>query len=184
MDAPKIDEEYTVQDIYELPEGERAELIDGNWYDMAAPSRVHQEIVSYLTTEFNLYIRSKGGDCRVYPAPFAVFLNKDNKNYLEPDVSVVCDKDKLDEHGCNGAPDLVIEVTSSATKKRDYGIKLFKYRMSGVREYWIINPDTYTVNTFYFAHDEEDEVGDIISFDDEVESYIYPDLKISLAEFR
>lgn len=91
------------------------------------------------------YIDSSGGDCKVIPAPFAVFLNEDNTNYVEPDISVICDKDKLDNRGCNGAPDWIIEIASPSNQHMDYEIKLFKYRSAGVREYWIVNPDdTYS----------------------------------------
>ena len=176
--------EYTVDDIMNLPEGERAELIDGVWYDMAAPLREHQEIVSVINTELSNHIRKKGGSCRVYPAPFAVFLNQDNRNYLEPDVTVVCDPGKLDKYGCKGAPDLVVEVTSPTTKDRDYAIKLFKYRDAGVKEYWIINPDSKTINTYSFSDEAEERVekADQISFDEELTSSLYPDFSLTLSE--
>jgi len=103
---------YTVEDIYTLPEGQRAELIDGQIYDMAPPNRTHQRIVSQLTKIIGQYIDRKQGSCEVYPAPFAVFLNKDSKNYVEPDISVICDKEKLDDRGCNGAPDWIILNTA------------------------------------------------------------------------
>ena len=127
METAKL-RDFTVDDIMALPEGERAELINGVLYDMATPTTEHQGIVNAIVTEITNYIRKNGGKCKVFPAPFAVFLNDDDRNYLEPDVTVVCDPEKLDEAGCHGAPDLVVEVTSPSTKKRDYGIKLFKYR--------------------------------------------------------
>ena len=131
---------YTIDDIYALPDGERAELIDGQIYMMAPPNTRHQVIVGELYATIRNYIKSKSGSCKPYVSPFAVFLNEDNKNYVEPDLTVVCSPDKVDEKGCHGAPDWVIEVVSPATQSKDYGIKLFKYRMAGVREYWIINP--------------------------------------------
>ncbi len=173
---------YTVKDIYALPEGKRAELIDGHWYDMAAPSRVHQDIISILTWRLNDYISKKGGNCRVYPAPFAVFLSHDNKNYLEPDVSVVCDPNKLSDRGCEGAPDLVMEVVSPSTMRRDYALKLFKYRAAGVKEYWIINPETRAINTYLFSTDEEEEIAGQITFDEKLVSGLYPDFEIVLAD--
>ena len=174
---------YTIEDVMALPDGQRAELIDGHWYDMATPSRIHQDIVSILTWKFNEYISKKGGDCRVYPAPFAVFLNKDNRNYLEPDIVVVCDPGKLSDRGCEGAPDLVVEVVSPSTSRRDYAIKLFKYRTAGVREYWIINPETKTINSYLFSPEDEDsEQADQISFDGKLVSGIYPDFEVTLAE--
>ena len=101
---------HSTKEIYELPEGKRAELIDGEIYDMAPPNRIHQELVQQLSRTIGNYIADHQGECRIYPAPFAVFLNKDDKTYVEPDISVICDNDKLDENGCNGAPDWVIDI--------------------------------------------------------------------------
>ncbi len=181
MDAIKI-EEYTVDDIMALPEGQRAELINGRWYDMASPSGFHQEIVAAVLRELSSFIRSKGGACKVLPAPYAVFLNKDKHNYLEPDVTVICDPEKMEEDGCHGAPDLVVEVTSPSTKSRDYGLKLFKYRNAGVREYWIINPDTRVINSYVFSENEEEETGSQITFDEELTSGIFDGFGIVLSE--
>ncbi len=97
---------YTIDYIYSLPEGQRAELIDGKIYNMAPPSRIHQKTSGELYTIINNHIKSKKGNCEVYSAPFAVFLNEDDKTYVEPDISVVCNKNKLNDRGCNGAPDL------------------------------------------------------------------------------
>ena len=87
-------EEYTVEDIYNLPEGTRAELIDGQIYYMAPPTRKHQDIAGTLYRRIADYMDTKGGPCRTYISPFAVFLNEDDKNYVEPDVSVICDSDQ------------------------------------------------------------------------------------------
>ena len=96
--------EYTLEDIYALPEGERAELIDGQLYLMAVPTRRHQNLVVKAGAKIFNYIESHGGDCEVNVAPFAVFLS-DGTDYVEPDVTVVCDPSRLDERGCHGAPD-------------------------------------------------------------------------------
>ena len=133
-------ETYTIEYIYSLPEGQRAELIDDMIYNMAPPSVQHQRVSNYLSTEINLYIRSKKGSCEVFSAPFAVFLNADDKTYVEPDISVICDKNKLNERGCNGAPDRIIEIVSPSSKHTDYVLKLLKYRNAEVREYWIVDP--------------------------------------------
>lgn len=121
---------YTIKDIYGLPDGQRAELIDGQMYMMTPPGRIHQELVSQFTKKIGQYIDMHKGLCKVYPAPFAVFLNEDDKTYVEPDISVICDKNKLNEYGCNGAPDWVIEIISPSDPQRDYDVKLFKYRSS------------------------------------------------------
>jgi len=104
-----------------LPEGQRAELIDGQMYMMAPPNTRHQRILMNLSGEIREYIKKKHASCEVFPAPFAVFLNKDDQNYVEPDISVICDKTKLDDLGCNGAPDWVIEITSPSNPQHDYG---------------------------------------------------------------
>ena len=93
---------YTTDDIYALPEGTRAELIDGRIYYMAPPSRKTSGNSRKLFIPFPDYINSKGGSCKPYIAPFAVFLNADDKNYVEPDISVICDKNKLTDKGCSG----------------------------------------------------------------------------------
>lgn len=173
------DDFYTIKDIYELPEGQRAELIDGRIYNMAPPSRIHQELVSELTVAFSNYIKSKGGLCKVYPAPFAVFLSKDDKTYVEPDISVICSKDKLSDRGCEGAPDFIIEIVSPSTQRIDYGIKLFKYRTAGVREYWIVNPSKEIINVYNF---ENEEASDFYSFDDNIQVGIYPDFSINIVD--
>lgn len=170
---------YTTEDIYALPEGQRAELIDGQIYDMAPPMRLHQHIVMNLSAAIHNYIKSKDGTCFVYPAPFAVFLNNDNRNYVEPDISVICDKTKLDDHGCNGAPDWIIEIVSPATQKMDYGVKLFKYRTAEVREYWIVNPMTKTVTVYDF---EKEEKISQYSFEDDISVCIYEDLVLNIAD--
>lgn len=166
---------YTIEDIYALADGERAELIDGRMYMMVPPIRIHQKLVLKFAKIIDAYIDSKHGGCEVYPTPFAVFLNKDDRNYVEPDISVICDKNKLNEKGCNGAPDWIIEITSPSNPGHDYGIKLFKYRTAGVREYWIVNPAKQTVTVFDF---ETENKSNQYSFDDTVPVCIYEDLSI------
>lgn len=169
---------YTTDYIYSLPEGQRAELINGTIYNMAPPNRLHQDIVMNLSAEIRDYIKKNNGSCKVYPAPFAVFLNNDNQTYVEPDISVICDKSKLDDRGCNGAPDWIIEVVSQSTKRMDYGIKLFKYRTAGVREYWIVNPLNKTVNVYDLL---TNELTDQYDFNDNIPVCIYKDLTINFA---
>ena len=141
-------ETYTIEYIYSSPEGQRAELIDGVIYDMSPPSVQHQRVSNYLSTEINLYIRSKKGSCEVFSAPFAVFLNADDKTYVEPDISVICDKNKLNERGCNGSPDWIVEIVSPSSKHTDYVLKLLKYRNAGVREYWIVDPIWKSISVY------------------------------------
>jgi Uma2 family endonuclease len=176
MDALKLNS-YTVDDIYNLPEDERAELIDGQIYYMASPNRRHQSIASELHFRIKDYIQSKGGDCKVYFAPFAVFINKDNKNYVEPDISVICNPDKLNDKGCNGAPDWIVEIVSPGSRNMDYLVKLLKYQSSGVREYWIVDPMSERISVYKFEHDEMD----VFTFSDKIKVGIYEDLEIDFS---
>ena len=170
---------YTIEDIYALPDGVRAELIDGRLYYMASPTRTHQKIAGEMYLAVANYIKAHGGRCEVYIPSFAVFLNADDTIYVEPDLSVICDPDKLDDRGCNGAPDWIVEVVSPSSQKMDYCIKLFKYRAAGVREYWIIDPQKRVVMVYLFGKGEEE--GTMYSFEEEIPCSIYPDLKIKPA---
>ena len=178
MPLPKSNT-YTIDDIYALPEGQRAELIDGQIYDMAPPSPMHQELVMELSATLRDYIKKNGGSCKVYPATFAVFLNEDDRNYVEPDISVICDSSKVDNRGYQGAPDFIIEIVSPSSQRMDYLTKLFKYRTAGVREYWIVNPLQRTVQVYSFEGTEDSTQ---YSFDDEITVTIYGDLKICVAD--
>lgn len=171
---------YTLDDIYALPDGERAELINGYIYDMTPPTRTHQRIVLSLSRTIADYIESNNGSCEVDIAPFAVFLNEDDKNYVEPDISVICDPSKLSDKGCSGAPDWIIEIVSPGSRRMDYSIKLFKYRSAGVREYWIVDPEKKRITVYDLEHDDMNEY----SFADSVSSYIYPGLSIDLANLN
>lgn len=178
MPLPKSNN-YTIEDIYALPDGQRAELIDGQIYDMAPPSYLHQRLVMELSATIRDYIKSHGGPCEVLPAPFAVFLNQDDHTYVEPDVSVICDPSKINDKGCNGAPDFIVEIVSPSSQRMDYLTKLFKYRTAGVREYWIVNPMKQTVQTYYFGDAEDSNQ---YFFNDEITVEIYGDLKIRITD--
>jgi Uma2 family endonuclease len=171
---------YTIEDIYELPDGTRAELFDGQMYMMDLPNRQHQEIVGTLSRKIADYIDSKGGSCKTYIAPFAVFLNQDSLNYVEPDISVICDPKKLTDKGCAGAPDWVIEIVSPGSRRMDYSTKVFKYRSAGVREYWIVDPDKKRIIIWDFENDNNEE----FSFSDSVTSVIYPELSIDFSQIE
>lgn len=171
---------YTVKDIEALPEGKRAELIDGRMYEMASPSRVHQRLLGALYRLIANYIEDGGGSCEVYLAPFAVYINNDEYNYVEPDIVVICNEDKLDEKGCHGAPDWAVEIVSPSSVKMDRKIKLFKYRTAGVREYWIVDPGERTVEVYLFMENEEKKY----TFEEMVPVGIYEDFAIDFRAFQ
>lgn len=181
MDAlAKKLEYYTIKDIYALPDGQRAELIDGKLYMMATPGMIHQRLIMKISYQIEDYIRRNSGECEVFPAPFAVFLNADDKTYLEPDISVICDKSKITDEGCNGAPDWIIEIVSPSSKRMDYDIKLFRYRAAGVRKYWIVDPMKQRITVYNFEHDTMEEY----SFSDKIKAGIYDDFEIDFSEIN
>ena len=99
MSEEAVEKRYTIEDWYNTGEDRRVELINGKFYDMAAPSRLHQRLISLLVTLINNHIDRKGGDCEVYPAPFGVQLTEEEDTALEPDISVICDRNKLNDRG-------------------------------------------------------------------------------------
>lgn len=180
MSLPDQKKEYTTDYIYSLPDGERAELIDGQIYYMAPPNRRHQQILLSLSRSIANYIDRKDGSCEVDIAPFAVFLNKDDKTYVEPDISVICSSDRLNDNGCVGAPDWVIEIVSPGSRRMDYYTKLFKYRTAGVREYWIVDPYKNRITVYNFESEDTSEY----TFADSVKAGIYEDLSIDFGQLN
>lgn len=169
MPFPK-DHKYSADEFLKLmtdESTERYELIDGDIVALASPGELHQRILGEVFAELRNYIRNNMGDCRPFVAPFDVKL--DENNVVQPDIMVVCDKDKLDGKRCNGAPDLVIEVTSS-NYARDYIDKLDLYSKSGVREYWIVDPAYKKVLVYFF---EKNQFPSIYTFDTPVPVGIY-----------
>lgn len=170
---------YTEADYYDLSEDVRAELIEGQIYYQAAPSRTHQRILSGLHATIYNYIKSKGGPCEVYPAPFAVKLWED-KTIVEPDISVICNRDKLTDKGCTGAPDWIIEIVSPGNSSHDYIRKLNLYAAAGVREYWIVNPMKQTIFVYHLEETKFEVTA--YTFRDKIKVNIYDDLWIDFPE--
>ncbi len=169
----------TLEEYETLPEDTRAEVFDGVIYNMSSPSEIHQTISTELTTILNTYIRSKKGSCRVFHAPFDVKLNDTPLTIVQPDLMIVCDKDKLDGKRCNGAPDFIIEIVSPGNPADDYIRKLYYYKNAGVREYWIVDPRRKIVTVNYF---EGNTLNVQYSFDSTIKVNIYEDLYINFAD--
>lgn len=139
------------------------------------PTTTHQRTIGWLYTEIAVYLRAREMDCQVIATPFAVFLEEGRDSYLKPDITVVGDGEKLDDEGCHGAPDWVIEVVSPDSRGFDYGGKLAAYIHAGVREYWIVDPEKKTIVVYYLEHPD---VPVICHFGDIVKSGIYEGLEI------
>lgn len=169
----------TLEQYEAFPENRRAEVFDGIIYDMASPSQEHQIISMELSTILNNYLKSKDGPCRVFHAPFDVKLNDTPLTMVQPDLMIVCNKNKLDGKRCNGAPDFIIEIVSPGNPADDYIRKLYYYKNYRVREYWIVDPRRKIVTVNYF---EGNMLNIQYSFDSTIKVNIYEDLFIDFAD--
>ena len=150
--------EYTVEDYRALPEDVRAELIDGVLIFLEAPTFTHQELVTELLLEFGNFVRKNKGTCRVVPSPLDVQLDCDDRTMVQPDIAVICRKERITRKGVYGAPDLCIEVISESTRKLDYGVKMNKYMEADVREYWIVDLKREKVVCYGFEGEDAPEI--------------------------
>ena len=185
-----LKKQYTYADYLTWQFSERVELIKGWIYKMTpAPRRKHQAVVSNLS--YWIYDFIKDNECRIYTAPFDVRLiknvgqtDKEIDTVVQPDISVICDRGKLDEKGCFGAPDLIIEILSPSTTKKDYNEKYLLYEENNVKEYWLANPDAKSIEVFvlnkgkYYSKGVYSEYGGF----KEIPVYIFPKLKLNLTE--
>lgn len=178
---------YTYKDYLEWPEGERWELIEGVAYNMTpAPSRSHQKISVVLVDELFQYL--KGKKCEVYHAPFDVRLpegdekDEEIRTVVQPDIVVVCDPSKLDEKGCKGSPDLVMEILSPSTTAVDYITKLNLYEKNQIPEYWIIHPTDKIVMVYRLSENGKYSRAEIYSEADKAKVGLFDDLVIDLKD--
>jgi Uma2 family endonuclease len=181
---------YTYADYMSWMDQQRRELIDGVVYKlMSAPSRLHAKISSELLAIFKWFVKKRKGRCEVYHAPFDVRLPKNGETaderidtVVQPDICVVCDKSKLDAAGCIGAPDLIVEVQSPSTAKRDLREKFDLYERSGVREYWVVYPSDKGITVYTLQENGKYDEGTTYEFTGKVPVGIFEGLEIDLQE--
>ncbi len=180
--ALKYPDYFTYGDYSQWSEDERWELINGEAFAMSAPSRLHQEIIFELSGQIRNYL--KGKSCKGYSAPFDVRLPKNNEQddkidtVVQPDISVICDKNKLDDKGCRGAPDWIIEILSPSTAIRDMDIKYQLYQQVGVKEYWIISPTEKWGMKYLLNENKTYNQPKIFSLSETTQVALFPDLLI------
>ncbi|WP_144461489.1 Uma2 family endonuclease [Siminovitchia fortis] len=184
MAIPNEKERYTYADYLTWDEGARLELIDGKIFNMSpAPSRRHQQVLGELFTAFSVFLRDK--KCNAFFAPFDVRLFTENKqadeidHVVQPDLSIVCDQEKLDDKGCNGAPDMIIEVLSPSSVKMDRWIKFRLYEKAGVKEYWLVDPMNNSIE-IHLLNNGIFEFHGVFTKEDTISVHIFPDLKLDL----
>lgn len=169
----------TLEQYEALPESRRAEVFDGVIYDMASPSQIHQALSMELSNILYNYIKSRKGTCQVFSAPFDVKLSDKPLTIVQPDIMVICSKDKLDGKRCNGAPDFIIEIVSPGNPSDDYIRKLYYYKNAGTREYWITDPQRKIISVNYFEHNI---VSVQYSFNSVIKVNIFEDLWINFSD--
>ena len=181
MALPAEEMRYTFADYLAWDEDDHIELIYGYPYMMSPPLRIHQKVSGALFRQLANYLDGK--KCEVYSAPFGVRLfeeegdrPEDVNTVVEPDLVVVCDPGKLDDYGCKGAPDLVIEILSPSTRRHDRIVKLDLYQRAGVREYWIVDPAKELIMAYWF----EQETMEQYSFGEDIPAGIFQDFSIKI----
>lgn len=180
LKAVKYQGEYVISDLADVPDDVFFELIEGCVYERNTPTVVHQAILAEFVFCIKSFIKSNKGKCTVLPAPTGLTFENDDKNFLIPDLMIVCDENKFSYEVVKDAPDFVLEIASPSNSRRDYGVKYKIYMEKGVREYWILNPMKKVLVVYDFRNGE---IPEIHNFDEEVDIEIYDGkLKIDLRE--
>lgn len=179
-----FDKSYTYADYLTWQFRERVELIRGKIFRMSpAPGTDHQRIVIKMVSKLNIFLEQD--ICEVFTAPFDVRLPvKDKKGnddtVVQPDICVVCDPSRIDSKGCKGAPDLIVEIVSKSSVKKDLNEKYDLYQQCGVQEYWVIQPGNRTINVFTLDNDGKYQVARPKTYGDRVSSQVLPGLTVNL----
>lgn len=168
----------TAEDYWNLPDGVRAELIDGKLWEMASPSLTHQRTLGQLARLLDDHVRACDGPCEVIMAPFAVNLNADDTTFVEPDVLISCDPSRLSNRACEGAPDFAAEVVSPSSRHMDYLKKANLYEQAGVREYWIVDPLCEQITVY--RYEQEGPVPHTYAFGESVPVAIWPGFCVTI----
>jgi Uma2 family endonuclease len=180
---------YTYADYLTWVDEKQRELINGFIRLMSSPTEIHARITHLMNWILESLVRKRKGKCRVYHAPFDVRLpiedsNEDEKifNVVQPDICVICDFSKIDKKGCVGAPDLIVEVLSLSTSKKDWNEKFNLYEKVGVVEYWIIDPKEKVLHQFLLQSNGKYDAGTVYQCNQKAPVHIFEGLEIDLKE--
>ena len=180
---------YSYADYFNWLDDKRRELINGFIHLMSGPLRRHAHVSIELGAQIKSHIKMKKGKCHAYIAPFDVRLplhgsTDDDKIFdvVQPDICVICDRSKLDDRGCIGAPDLIVEVLSPSTLKMDWNYKFNLYEAAGVREYWIVDPKAKMANVFLLQPDGRYDLGTIYECGQQAPVHVLEGLEIDIQE--
>ncbi|MCL2435133.1 MAG: Uma2 family endonuclease [Lentimicrobiaceae bacterium] len=184
-----LSKRYTYADYLTWFDDVRRELIDGFIHIMSAPNELHARISFNLVLWAGTFFRKRKAKCRIYHAPFDVRLpvegsKEDDEIYdvVQPDICVICDLSKIDEKGCIGAPDLIVEILSPSTSKKDRTLKFNLYEKAGVREYWMISPKTGRLHVFILQPNGKYDAGTIYEYDQKASVHIFEGMEINLKD--
>jgi len=187
VEEPDPSFEYTYADYLKWRFEERLELFRGKIYKLSAPNTRHQEVSRNLIVSISVFLQKR--KCKVFHAPFDVRLpiqnkKKDNEvtTVVQPDICVICDESKLDEKGCCGAPDLIVEILSPGNSRKEIRLKYDLYEEAGVKEYWIIQPAEETISVLNLNKNGKFEGATIYTSGDNIESGAVPGLKIAVED--
>lgn len=185
MPLSQEEKKYTYADYLKFPNEERWEIINGVPYMQSAPTWQHQAVSIQLASQFNDYL--KGNPCRVFTAPFDLCIpeldesDEEISNIIsQPDIVVVCEESKLRKTGYFGVPSLIIEISSPSTARNDRLFKFNKFEKAGVKEYWIVEPDTKLVSVFTLQDNNRYGRPELYTELDNVKVSIFPDLVVEL----
>jgi len=185
--AQQHERHFTYRDLQTWPDEERWELIDGVAYDMSpSPKTRHQLVSSDLNRQFANFLIGK--PCVVFSAPFDVLLPKGNEaiedidTVVQPDLLVVCNRKKINENNCIGAPDLIIEILSPSTTKKDQSEKYALYERAGIREYWIVDPSQYSAAVYRLDENGRYGLPEVYDAQDSVPVGVLEGLSIDLSQ--
>ena len=180
---------YTYADYLAWMDDKARELIDGFIKMLPAPRDIHVEVCFEIAWHLKSIVKRNQGRCKIRPAPFDVRLPQNGETandkiytVVQPDISVICDLSKLDERGCLGAPDMIVEILSPSTAKKDMTEKFVLYEKSGVKEYWIVHPKDKSIHVFLLQNDGKYNDGTLYELEGKVPVHIFENAMIDLDE--